>query len=757
MRLLLFVLFISFTNVNGQSFPNPATLSTGQGVPGNTDPIWLVSQLFTSNPPNPIGLVYSPALINNNCAPGAWVSPSALPAPINNGNWITQNGIPCGNGTNGFIYFRLQLNLPSTCNGSNIATNGNYTLYLSGYVDDIISDVFVNGISQGVSGGSFGPAGQINMTLNNSWTSGLNYVDVLVRNTGSGPYGLLLVANYSASLNSDLDGDGIPDLFDACPCEPGGLPDGCCLVPNIIPAFTQVAPICSGATLSALPTTSNNGISGNWSPALNNTTTTTYTFTPDVGQCASTTTMTIVVNPNNVNPLFNQVQPICSGGSINPLPTISNNGIAGTWSPTLNNQATTTYTFTPTVGQCATITTMTITVNPNITPTFTQVPAICSQATLSALPTTSTNGYTGTWSPALNNTATTTYTFTPNTGQCATTATMTITVNPNITPTFTQVSAICQGTSLNALPTTSNNGISGNWSPALNNTATTTYTFIPTSGQCATITTMTLVVNSLPESPSGDPIQTFCSIENPTISDLVLNSNSILWFNTANGGQQLSPNTSLTDGMILYAQSIDTSSGCLSLNRFAVEIELVNPSLPNIERELKICIEDQTTVAMISTNGVPMNWYNSPFGGNVVPSNYILQNGDILYGSSIDVNSGCESTNRITVEIQTVDSNLTFYNLITVDNNNLNEKLIINGLDRFESNSIEIYNRYGTLVWKTVNYNNDNNFFNGMSNVNGVVSRGSYLPSGTYFFILSYPNNCSKSELKGFMQIDNKL
>jgi hypothetical protein len=288
---------------------------------------------------------------------------------------------------------------------------------------------------------------------------------------------------------------------------------------------------------------------------------------------------------------------------------------------------------------------------------------------------------------------------------------------------------------LNALQTTSNNGITGTWSPALNNQVTTTYTFTPTSGQCATITTMTLVVNPLPESPFGDPIQTFCSIENPTISDLVLNSNSILWFNTATGGQQLSPNTSLTDGMILYAQSIDTSSGCLSLNRFTVEIELVNPSLPNIERELKICIEDQTTVAMISTNGVPMNWYNSPFGGSVVPSNYILQNGDILYGSSIDVNSGCESTNRITVEIQTVDSNLTFYNLITVDNNNLNEKLIVNGLDRFESNSIEIYNRYGTLVWKTVNYNNDNNFFNGMSNVSGVVSRGSYLPSGTYFFI----------------------
>ncbi|WP_174799806.1 beta strand repeat-containing protein, partial [Flavobacterium noncentrifugens] len=48
----------------------------------------------------------------------------------------------------------------------------------------------------------------------------------------------------------------------------------------ITPAFAQVPPICSGAALSALPTTSTNGVTGTWSPALNNATTTQYTFTP---------------------------------------------------------------------------------------------------------------------------------------------------------------------------------------------------------------------------------------------------------------------------------------------------------------------------------------------------------------------------------------------------------------------------------------------------------------------------------------------
>jgi gliding motility-associated-like protein len=98
----------------------------------------------------------------------------------------------------------------------------------------------------------------------------------------------------------------------------------------------------------------------------------------------------------------------------------------------------------------------------------------------------------------LNNTATTTYTFTPTAGQCATTTTLTIAVTPNVTPTFVSVAAICSGVTLSALPTTSTNGINGTWSPALNNTATTTYTFTPTAGQCATLTTMTIIVNETP-------------------------------------------------------------------------------------------------------------------------------------------------------------------------------------------------------------------------------------------------------------------
>jgi hypothetical protein len=180
--------------------------------------------------------------------------------------------------------------------------------------------------------------------------------------------------------------------------------------PNITPTFTQVAPICQGQPLAALPNNSNNGITGTWSPAINNLQTTTYTFTPS-GSCSPNQTMTIVVNPSLI-PTFNQVPPTCLGEQIAALPTTSNNGITGTWSPALNNTATTTYTFTPNAGQCAAAQTLAIVINQSTTPTFTTVNPICIGGDLAELPNTSNNGFTGIWSPALNNQETTTYTFT---------------------------------------------------------------------------------------------------------------------------------------------------------------------------------------------------------------------------------------------------------------------------------------------------------------------------------------------------------
>lgn len=294
------------------------------------------------------------------------------------------------------------------------------------------------------------------------------------------------------------------------------------------PAFTNPGPICSG-TAFTLPTTSNNGIAGTWSLAINNTATTTYTFTPNQGQCAITTQITVVVNPE-VIPVFTNPGPICSGTAFT-LPNTSNNGIIGTWNPVINNTTTTTYTFTPNTAQCAITTTMTVVIDNQVVPAFTNPGSICPGTTFT-LPMTSNNGVTGIWSPAVNNTATTTYTFTPDNAGCAVSTTMIVVVSNQVIPAFTNPGPICPGTAF-TLPTTSNNGITGTWLPAVNNTVTTAYTFTPDNVGCAAPATMTVVVNNqvVPAFTNPGPVCPGTTFSLPATSN---NGVAGVWSPTAN-------------------------------------------------------------------------------------------------------------------------------------------------------------------------------------------------------------------------------
>ena len=69
-----------------------------------------------------------------------------------------------------------------------------------------------------------------------------------------------------------------------------------------VPTFASIAPICAGQLINDLPIVSNNGIKGFWSPALNNTKTTEYVFTPIANQCVDLVKMTIIVNDKPVQP-----------------------------------------------------------------------------------------------------------------------------------------------------------------------------------------------------------------------------------------------------------------------------------------------------------------------------------------------------------------------------------------------------------------------------------------------------------------------
>jgi uncharacterized protein (TIGR02145 family) len=111
----------------------------------------------------------------------------------------------------------------------------------------------------------------------------------------------------------------------------------------VTPVFTQIGPVVQDSEPPVLPTISENGISGTWSPETINTDTKgffTYMFTPDAGQCATSATMIIeITNRGSVADVQGNIyQTVKIGGqwwmAENLKTTMYNNGdLIGTTTP----------------------------------------------------------------------------------------------------------------------------------------------------------------------------------------------------------------------------------------------------------------------------------------------------------------------------------------------------------------------------------------------------------------------------------------
>jgi len=199
---------------------------------------------------------------------------------------------------------------------------------------------------------------------------------------------------------------------------------------DIVPTTFNNLPAqkCSGEAYT-LPTTSSNGITGTWSPAYNNQTTTTYTFTPDDIECATVVTKTIEISEKLV-PQFDIPSKVCIGDTY-ALPTTSKEGVTGSWSPDFNNFETTEYTFLPDAEfGCASTTSYTVNID-KVMPTFTQSKFLCyTEDTKQVLPEKSNEGISGSWSFIAATNLFHTYKFTPDEGQCAIETAFNVTFNP---------------------------------------------------------------------------------------------------------------------------------------------------------------------------------------------------------------------------------------------------------------------------------------------------------------------------------------
>ncbi len=163
--------------------------------------------------------------------------------------------------------------------------------------------------------------------------------------------------------------------------------------PNSAPNVGTIThPTCTtkgSVVLNDLPagnwTINPGGITGNTSSyTISNLNTGSYDFTVTNAYNCVSTPVRVDINPipNGINPIFNPIPPVCVGTTTS-LPLSSTNGVTGTWSPSFNTNATTTYTFSPDPGQCANPTTTQVVVSqiPSVTATPTSETICTFQST----------------------------------------------------------------------------------------------------------------------------------------------------------------------------------------------------------------------------------------------------------------------------------------------------------------------------------------------------------------------------------------
>lgn len=281
---------------------------------------------------------------------------------------------------------------------------------------------------------------------------------------------------------------------------------------------------------------------------------------------------------------------------------------------------------------------------------------------------------------------------------------------------------------------------------------TTTYWVDVTTNGSTCRKSITITVKNTP-APTGTGSQLFC--DDKSIGDLAVNGTAIIWYPTSTSSSAINNNTPLVNGANYFAtQTVD---GCESTNRFQTTVSIVKVPSPTGDSIQKFCFEENPNITNLKASGTNVNWLDAATNGTVVNNTSLLQDNTTYYATSIDTTTGCQSMQRLSVTVDLFKCNITPFNLITINGNSLNDQLTFEDISYFPDNSVKIYNRYGKLVWETTGYNNTTNAFKGKANVSGVYMKDSFLPAGTYFFILVYNNTfiSKQTELTGYLQIDN--
>jgi gliding motility-associated-like protein len=203
----------------------------------------------------------------------------------------------------------------------------------------------------------------------------------------------------------------------------------------------------------------------------------------------------------------------------------------------------------------------------------------------------------------------------------------------------------------------------------------------------------------------------------------VYDSNSTyLWHNNSTSSNYISTNTE--NIWVIVTKGVCSVSD--SLNILFSDLPLFNP-----ETEWKLCSDSNYIISLLNNN------YNFLWSTGEINSS-INVSGPGEY-SVIVTNESC-SVERV-FKLSECEINVSIPNTITPNGDGFNDFWIINNIEKFPNHSIQIFNRNGSIVFNTSNYQND---WDGKF-------KGNDLPATTYYYLIDL--GVGESVLKGDISI----
>ncbi|MFV8380054.1 gliding motility-associated C-terminal domain-containing protein, partial [Flavobacterium sp. LB3R33] len=212
--------------------------------------------------------------------------------------------------------------------------------------------------------------------------------------------------------------------------------------------------------------------------------------------------------------------------------------------------------------------------------------------------------------------------------------------------------------------------------------------------------------------------------------------------------------TNRTENSYSIVRKWSVSDACGNASEFT---QTINVSIANsiVLINSSICNDGEITTTNLNdflpmgtpTNGTWVDVNNSGgLQGNILNASGLSVR-DYTFEYKID-DVTCPRTVRVVMTVNTgcggivlACGTILVHNAISPNGDGINEKFIIDNIDDtvcYPDNTVEIYNRWGVLVFETKGYNNTSNVFDGTSQGRTTISQPTGLPTGTYFYILNY-------------------